>query len=84
MPCARHVAALADGRFVARVDFAWPEFRLALEYDGVWHGQPQQVGKVRARLNRLTACGWRVVFATAVDLHDPVRLFARVAVEIAR
>ena len=72
------------GRLAARVDFAWPEHRLALEYEGVWHGDPQQVGKDRARLNRLTACGWRVLFVTAADLRDPVGLVARIAAELAR
>jgi hypothetical protein len=34
---------IRDGnRFVARVDFAWPEHHLALEYDGAWHGDPVQ------------------------------------------
>jgi hypothetical protein len=29
-----------DGRrVVARVDFAWPERRVALEYDGLWHAE---------------------------------------------
>jgi hypothetical protein len=35
--------------------------------------------QVRRRLNRLTAAGWRVVFVTAADLHDPVQLLARIA-----
>jgi hypothetical protein len=82
-PVAQYKIFDADGRFVARVDFAWPELRLALEYDGVWHGEPQQVGKDRARLNRLTACGWRVVFVTAADLRDPVALLARIAAALA-
>jgi hypothetical protein len=82
-PIAQHAVFDADGRFVARVDFAWPDHRLALEYEGAWHGQPQQVAKDRARLNRLTACGWRVIFVTAADLHDPVRLIARIAAALA-
>jgi very-short-patch-repair endonuclease len=82
-PVAQHEVRDADGRFVARVDFAWPEHRLALEYEGAWHGAPQQVHKDRARLNRLTACGWRVVFVTAADLHDPIRLIARIAAALA-
>jgi very-short-patch-repair endonuclease len=82
-PVAQFVVRDPDGQFVARVDFAWPEHRLALEYEGAWHGRPQQVAKDRARLNRLTACGWRVVFVTAADLHDPVRLVARIAAALA-
>ena len=55
-----------------------------MEYDGRWHGEPGQFGRDRARLNRLTAAGWRVVFVTAEDLRDPAALIARVAAELAR
>ena len=72
------------GRFVARVDFAWPEHRLALEYDGLWHGEPGQFAADRQRLNRLLAAGWRVLFVTAADLHHPGALLTRIAVELAR
>jgi very-short-patch-repair endonuclease len=71
------------GRFVARVDFAWPDQRLAVEYEGVWHGENQQVARDRARLNGLTRAGWRVVFVTAGDLLDPPRLIARIAEALA-
>jgi hypothetical protein len=83
-PVAQFVVRDLEGRFVARVDFAWPEHRLALEYEGAHHGRPQQVAKDRARLNRLTACGWRVLFVTAADLYDPVRLIARIAAALAQ
>ena len=73
-----------DRVFVARVDFAWPEHRLALEYDGLWHAEPGQFAADRARLNRLLAAGWRVLFVTAADLRRPERLIARIAAELAR
>jgi hypothetical protein len=66
------------GRFLARVDFAWPEHKLALEYEGTWHGAPQQVPEDRERLNRLFAAGWRVIFVTKDDLRRPERLLARI------
>lgn len=65
-----------EGRFVARVDFAWPEHRLALEYDGLWHAEDGQFARDRQRLNELRAAGWQVIHVTAVDLHDPRRLLA--------
>ncbi|MGY1750368.1 endonuclease domain-containing protein [Modestobacter sp. SYSU DS0511] len=71
------------GRFVARVDFAWPAQRLALEYDGLWHAEPGQFARDRERLNRLREAGWRVVFVTAADLRDPARLVARIAAALA-
>ena len=67
------------GLRVARVDFAWPEHRLALEYDGAWHGDPGQFRRDRDRLNRLTAAGWRVLFVTAADLRNPEALLRRIA-----
>jgi len=72
-----------DGRFVARVDFGYPEQRLAIEYDGDWHGERQQVGRDRARQNRLLAAGWRIVFVTAADLYHPEQLLARIAAALA-
>jgi hypothetical protein len=68
---------LDDDGFVARVDFAYPGLRLAIEYDGAWHGEPGQLGRDRRRLNRLTAAGWRVLFVTAADMYDPDGLVAR-------
>lgn len=68
----------ADGRFVARVDFAYPEQRLAIEYDGAWHGERLQVTKDRDRFNRLFAAGWRIIFVTAADMHRPDTITARI------
>jgi hypothetical protein len=73
-----------QGDFVARVDFAWPEVKVALEYDGAWHGEKGQFARDRRRLNRLQEAGWRVVFVTAADLHDPVRLRATVRAALTR
>jgi very-short-patch-repair endonuclease len=82
-PVAQYTVLDPDGRFVARVDFAWPERRLAVEYEGRWHGERQQVARDRARLNRLTAAGWRVVFVTAEDLREPDLLIARLVAAVA-
>jgi very-short-patch-repair endonuclease len=68
-----------DGQVRARVDFAWPDRKLALEYDGLWHGESGQFVKDRRRLNALTAAGWRVIFVTAADLHRPGELLVRIA-----
>jgi hypothetical protein len=70
-------------RFVAKVDFGWPEQRLAVEYDGLWHAERSQLTRDRLRLNRLQAAGWRVLFVTAPDLHRPADLVARVAAALA-
>ena len=80
-PVAQHVVCDASGRFVARVDFGWPEARVAVEYEGAWHAH--NVGRDRRRLNELTAAGWTVVFVTAADLADRVALVARIAAALA-
>lgn len=59
----------ANGRFVARVDLAWPRYRVAVEYDGQWHGSPGQLHADRHRLNRLVAAGWLVLHVTSLRLR---------------
>jgi very-short-patch-repair endonuclease len=81
-PVAQH-RVFDRGRFVARVDFGWPQQRVALEYDGLWHAEPGQFARDRERLNRLTAAGWRVVFVTAADLYRPDLLIGRIAAALA-
>ena len=67
-----------EAGFVARVDFAHPELRPAIEYDGLWHGARTAFVDDRRRLNRLTAAGWVVLHVTADDLRHPERLLARI------
>ncbi|MEV5695884.1 hypothetical protein [Micromonospora globbae] len=59
-----------DGRFVARLDLAWPEFKVAVEYDGLWHDDPEQFHRDRRRLNRLLGEDWIVLHLTARRLRD--------------
>jgi hypothetical protein len=83
-PVAQFTVRDAAG-FVARVDFAWPDRKVAVEYEGAWHGEsPQQVEADRTRLNRLTAAGWTVIFVTAGDMRRPERVVARIAAALAR
>lgn len=35
-----------EGRFVACVDLAYPERKLAIEYDGLWHGGAGQLAGI--------------------------------------
>lgn len=74
-PIAQHV--IDDrGRFVARVDLAWPEYRVAVEYDGVWHAEAGQFHRDRQRLNRLVGQDWIVLHLTAKRLRDDFDGFA--------
>jgi very-short-patch-repair endonuclease len=79
-PVAQHRVRHA-GRFVARLDFAWPERRVALEYEGAWH--TTRIREDRRRIEALQAAGWRVLFVTAADLRSPAALLARIAAALA-
>jgi hypothetical protein len=67
-----------DGALVARVDLAWPEARLAIEYEGAYHFEGSQIIRDDARLDRLAAAGWRVIRLSAADLRDLDAVVARV------
>ncbi|MFE9691764.1 endonuclease domain-containing protein [Micromonospora sp. NPDC005806] len=54
-----------DGRFIARVDLAWPQWKIAIEYDGLWHHDTDQFHRDRQRLNRLLGEDWIVLHLTA-------------------
>lgn len=65
------VVITVDGRFIARCDLGWSEFRIAVEYDGVWHAESAtQIHADRRRLNALIAAGWIVLHVTARRLRD--------------
>ena len=61
-----------DGaQFVARVDFAWPAVRLAVEADGfAYHSDRAAYRRDRERLNQLERLGWRVLRFTWEDVHQ--------------
>jgi very-short-patch-repair endonuclease len=77
-PVVQH-RVLHQGRFVARVDLAWPARRLAVEYDGEWHGEPGRLPLDRQRLRALRRAGWEVYPVTRFDLREPDRLVAEVS-----
>ena len=57
------------GRFVARIDAAYPELKLAVEVDGFeHHSSPEQFQRDRTRQNRLVALGWTVLRFTWADV----------------
>lgn len=67
----------ATGAFVARVDLAWPDARLVVEYDGDHHREQAQWGRDLRRRERLEALGWTVVVLTAADLRGDQRSLVR-------
>lgn len=64
------------GRFVARVDLAYPDWRIAIEYEGDHHRDKDQWRKDIARRRRLEALGWVYLPVTQADLDDPRALLA--------
>jgi very-short-patch-repair endonuclease len=59
------------GRFLARVDLAWPQRRVAMEYDGAHHRDRSQHSRDMARQNRLSAAGWTVLLVGIEQLRHP-------------
>jgi hypothetical protein len=68
---------------IARVDLGFPGQRLAVEYDGMWHGEWRQISADRERLNRLQAADWDVLFVTAEQLRNPTAVIASVRAALA-
>jgi predicted transcriptional regulator of viral defense system len=68
-PVRQHTVLDAEGRFVARVDFAYPDLKIALEYDSYQEhvGNRAHVRDSRRR-NTLLGLGWAVLVATAADV----------------
>lgn len=59
-PVTQHVVKDAGGRFVARLDLAWPGEMVAREYDSIrWH-RPDRIEPDEERRQHLEALGWTV------------------------
>lgn len=79
---------LLDGRVIARVDFAWPEHGVVLEFDGrekylkylrAGESVTDAVLREKQREDQIReATGWIVIRVVWADLADPRRLIARI------
>ncbi|MGH4004279.1 MAG: endonuclease domain-containing protein [Pseudonocardiaceae bacterium] len=70
---------------LARADLAFPEQKVAVEYDGSWRdGERWALNRDRDRLTRVQAAGWEIVFVTAQLLHDPARMVRTVRAALER
>jgi very-short-patch-repair endonuclease len=59
-----------QGRFIARVDLAFPAARVAVEYDGrAVHERQDVFDRDRRRQNELVRAGWTVLRFTSADLR---------------
>lgn len=75
---------IVDGFFVARVDLAWPDLMLAVEYDGQWHADRDQLARDRERIRNLNAAGWYIYPVTRNDMRDIATLVTNIAALIDR
>lgn len=67
-PAVHHPVRLPTG-VVLHPDLAWPQYRVAVEYDGKWHLDVEQLHRHRRRLNQLVGAGWLVLHVTSRRLH---------------
>jgi very-short-patch-repair endonuclease len=59
-----------EGVLVARVDFAYPADRVAIEFDSFrWHAGRRPFASDRARANRIEALGWHLLRVTPDDVR---------------
>jgi hypothetical protein len=69
-----------------RLDFAWPDHRVAAEYDGVdWHSGPDAFRRDRRRSSALQELGWSTVAIVAEDVrYRPGQLIRRLEMQLRR
>lgn len=68
-PATQWRVAYSPTRWSGRLDFAWPELKVALECDGYeWHADRSQFERDRRRWSTLTRMGWLVGVVTWFDV----------------
>lgn len=73
-----------DGRLVARIDLAYPEWKVAIEYEGDGHRtDKQQWRRDIQRQRELEDRGWIVIRLTQADLGHPEAVVRRIGRAIA-
>lgn len=77
-PVAQFSVFDTGGRFLARLDLAYPELKVAIEYDGAWHWARRREDDRRRDL--LRALGWVVLVYSSDDVYgNPERIANEVA-----
>lgn len=86
LPRPRSNRAVRDGgRVVARPDLSYPEWKIAIEYDGADHADSLRRARDEERRVELRARGWTVLTFTSQEvLLMPELVVARVRAEIGR
>jgi hypothetical protein len=66
------------GNRIYRLDLAWPDYRVGLEYDGIDHLDRSRQRRDLERRAWLSDAGWRVLYVTDVDIYrQHARMIAR-------
>src|SRR4051794_9693502 len=77
-PEPQHVVRDRLGKFVGRLDLAYPDRRLGIEYDGADHWKQRRDDDRRRAAIR--ACDWEVLVYSADDIYGtPLKVIAEVA-----
>ena len=85
LPCPQvnEIVRDPDGRYVKRVDLLYPQYKIAIEYDGDQHRtDPAQWRDDIRRRRLLEDLGWIVIVVVVDDLRDPGLLVSRVRTAI--
>jgi len=67
-PDLQHVIRDAGGRFLGRVDLAWPERRVLIEFDGDVHRERRVFVNDLRRQNGLVLAGWTLLRFSSADV----------------
>ncbi len=78
LPAFQHIVRDFDGSFVARVDLAYPDQMVLIEYESFQeHTGKLALVRDSARRNALVALGYTMLTATAADVRDDAAQLAR-------
>lgn len=85
VPAAQVKVFDASGRLVARLDMAYEEWKIGIEYEGDHHRDRRTFQDDLARLNALTSLDWVIVRVGPRDVYrNPDQLVRRTMELIAR
>ena len=83
-PVTQHVIRDENGRFLAKVDFAWAPWRLGLEYKGDEFHPPRAWARDDRRLARIEAVAWRIEESDRFDLRPSATRLRTLLTELLR
>lgn len=80
-PHVRQHPVFDNAGFVGRLDIAYPDAKVGVEAQGLrWHSSRERVKCDAERHNRLTACGWQMLYETYDALNQrPQQVIDRLA-----